>query len=213
MNSAVYKEKINDILKDKKTYKLVKLDPTNTFQKKNNELIKLWQQKDYISPILAKTLIIPNALPPKIYGLPKLHKENVPLRPIVSCIQSPFNELAKFQKNILNKVAYKNQFYIKNSFDFKDKIKDITLPKDYILVSLDVVSLYTNIPIQLAIKSIEKRWEDIKKITDIPKNEFIDSVNTTLNSTYFAYGCFNFQHNCSNCNGGHGGICLIQLKF
>lgn len=91
MNSVDYENKMNDILNDKKTYKLVKLDPTNTYQKKNNDLIKSWQHNDYISPSLAKSLITHNAVPPKIYGLPKLHKENISLRPIVSCIQSPFN--------------------------------------------------------------------------------------------------------------------------
>ena len=32
----------------------------------------------------------------RIYGLPKIHKEGVPLRPIVNTIGSPTYELAKF---------------------------------------------------------------------------------------------------------------------
>lgn len=188
MNSADYDKKMMDILSDKKTYKQVKLNPTNTYQKLNNDLIKSWQEKDYISPSIAKTLTIHNALPPKIYGLPKLHKEGIPLRPIVSCIQSPFNALALFQKTILNHTAYQNKYYIKNSFDFKDKIKNVKVPSNYVLISLDVISLYTSIPNVLAIKSVEKRWDKISTLTDIPKNEFISAIDTTLHSTFFAYG-------------------------
>lgn len=69
----------------------------------------------------------------------------------------------------------------------KKKLKNVKVPDDYVLISLDVVSLYTSIPNKLAIKSIEKRWNKIKTLTDIPKTEFVESVDTTLHSTYFAY--------------------------
>lgn len=55
-------------------------------QNKNNVLIKKWQNNNFITNEEAKKLLIHNALPPKIYGLPKLHKTNIPLRPIVSVI-------------------------------------------------------------------------------------------------------------------------------
>lgn len=174
MDSAYYDKKIMDILRDKKTYKQVKLNPINTYQKRNNDLIKSGQEKDYISPSIAKTL------PSKIYGLPKLHKESFSLRPIVSCIQSLFNALALFQSTILNHTAYQNKYYIKNSFDFNDKIKNVKVPDNYILISLDVISLYTSIPNLLAIKSVEKRWGKISTLTEIPKDESIFAIDTTL---------------------------------
>ena len=141
----------------------------------------------YISPNTAKNLQIRNALLPKIYGLPKLHKKNIPLRPIISCIQSPFNLLSKFLKNILSNIAYKNEYYIKDSFHFKQKLKNIQIPEEYILISLDLISLYTNIPISLATKIINKKWNNIKQYTDIPQDEFLKAVELTLNSTYFQY--------------------------
>jgi len=50
-----------------------------------------------------------------------------------------------------------------------------------------MVTLYTIFPNKLAVKSIEK-WNKIKTLTDIPKTEFVESVDTTLHShTYFAY--------------------------
>jgi hypothetical protein len=141
----------------------------------------------YISPDTANKLKIRNAVAPKIYGLPKLHKTNVPLRPIVSCIQSPFTPLSKYLKQILSKVAYKNAFYIKDARHFKEKVKKFQIPDNYILVSLDVVSLYTSVPISLSLEIVKKKWEEIKKFTDIPQDEFLKAIEITLKSTYFLY--------------------------
>lgn len=60
--------------------------------------------------------------------MPKLHKEGILLRPIVSSIQSPTENLPKFFKNILKNVINKKVYYFKNNS---------------ILASLYVVSLYT----------------------------------------------------------------------
>ena len=56
-----------------------------------------------------------------------------------------------------------------------------------ILASLDVISLFTNIPIDLVSKSIEKRWDYIIKNTTIPLNEFLSAVNFVLDSMFFIF--------------------------
>ena len=106
---------------------------------------------------------------PKIYGLPKLHKNNVPLRPIVSCFQSPFTPFSKYLKQILSKVAYKNYFYIKDARHFKENLKNFKISDNYILISLDVISLNTRVPISLSLESIKSKWEEINKFTDFPQ--------------------------------------------
>lgn len=52
------------------------------------------------------------------------------------------------------------------------------------LSSVIVVSLFTNIPIELAVKSIEKRWDKIKKAISILKNE-LAAVSFVLDSASF----------------------------
>jgi hypothetical protein len=52
-----------------------------------------------------------------------------------------------------------------------------------------MVSLFTNIPMDLVIKSIKKRWNEIQTNTSIPLNEFLIGINMVLNSTFF-----NFNH-------------------
>ena len=108
MNSVDYDKKITDLLLDKKTY--------------NNDLITKWEKLLYISPETAKKLKIRNAVASKMYGLLTVHKNNIPLRPIVSCVQSPFTPLSKYLKQTLSNVSNKNKFYIKGARHFKEKI-------------------------------------------------------------------------------------------
>ncbi|XP_018399364.1 PREDICTED: uncharacterized protein LOC108777067, partial [Cyphomyrmex costatus] len=77
--------------------------------------------------------------------------------------------------------------FIKNSSDLINKLKNKKLDTNSVLVSLDVVSLFTNIPIDLASDSVIKRWDSISKKTDIPLNEFLIAFKLVLNSTFFIF--------------------------
>lgn len=52
-------------------------------------------------------------------------------------------------------------------------------------MSLDMVSLFTNIPIDLAMDNISNRWHFIAHKCVIPQNEFLLAVWVVLDSTYF----------------------------
>ena len=47
-------------------------------------------------------------------------------------------------------------FYIKDTTDFQDKIKNLSVPKDVFLVTADVLSLYSNIPHEAGLKSLKE---------------------------------------------------------
>ena len=187
MNKTDYNNKINDLLNDSTTYKIIHKDPTNTYQNTANNLITSWVKNGNLNKNAATKLKTHNALPPKIYGLPKLHKINHPLRPIVSCIQSPFYNIAKYLTDILKNIVNKTETYTKDSWTFKTFINQITIPDNYTLISLDVISLYTNTPIDLAIEIITNKWTDIQQHTTLNLQQFTHAVKLTLNSTYFQY--------------------------
>lgn len=67
---------------------------------------------------LKKKLIPSCETIPRIYGLPKIHKERVPLRPIVNTIGSPTYELAKYVAKILKLLVGNTDSFIKDSHDF-----------------------------------------------------------------------------------------------
>ena len=52
--------------------------------------------------------------PPRIYGLPNIHKADTPLRPIVSCVSTFANDLSAFLGNILSPLTGSANFTVKN---------------------------------------------------------------------------------------------------
>lgn len=50
-----------------------------------------------------------------------------------------------------------------------DCLGELTLPDDYIVISLDVVSLFANIEKYLTVSIIKEKWGTISAYTDIPK--------------------------------------------
>lgn len=182
-----YEEKMETLLSDKNTYKEIKKDPTAIQQSRNNQLITKWKEELIIDLKTANKLKNRNTRPPRIYGLPKVHKQGTPLRPIVSCIQSPLYELEKYLGEILKNIVGKTEANIKDSWEFIKYIKNKSIPDNHSIISLDVISLYTNIPIQLALSVIKNKWNEIEPHTNLPKNEFYDAMKMCLTSSYFSY--------------------------
>ncbi|CAH3031867.1 unnamed protein product, partial [Pocillopora meandrina] len=74
------------------------------------------------------------------------------LRPIVSFVNSPTYAISGYLARILSPVAGNTDYTVKNSCEFADFIRDKTLNACEELVSFDVVSLFTKIPVDLAVK-------------------------------------------------------------
>lgn len=58
---------------------------------------------------------------------------------------------------------------------------------DHKLISLDVVSIFTNVPKELALNSIKKRYNFITTITPIPMKEYVLAISLILDSTFFTF--------------------------
>ncbi|XP_030746552.1 uncharacterized protein LOC115875272 [Sitophilus oryzae] len=142
MKSEDYRSKIEDLL-EPQTYKLLKKDPTALIVRNTNRLIKASSLPEH----LKSKLINSEAQPPRLYGLPKIHKASVPLRPIVSAPGSPTYNLAKYLTTILQPKVGNTNSYVKDSTHFVQKLKDIKLEPSDIMVSFDVVSLFTRVPL------------------------------------------------------------------
>ena len=80
-----------------------------------------------------------------MYGLPKVHKDGCPIRPIVSSINTVSYNVAKFLVDILQPVST-NQFTCKNTLSFVNDLKSRNFDSCF-LASFDVESLFTNVPL------------------------------------------------------------------
>jgi len=182
-----YINKMEINLSDNNTYTLVQRNPINKLIEELKRTLKRWLQNDYISSYTHSQINASNAILPRAYGLPKIHKIGHPLRIIVSSIGSPLHNFATFLKIILQTSFPITCNNFKNSVEIVKKLANIYIPEDHDLVSLDVVSLFTNVPIDLVMEVLDNRWNLIEPHTKIPKNEFLNAVKFTLDSTYFIF--------------------------
>ena len=136
---------------------------------------------------LHKMLYCSDGLLPRVYGLPKIHKPGCPLRIIVSSIGNPLYSLATYLHNMLFKTIPKADSYIKNSFQLVEKLKRLYITGEYKLISLDVTSLFTNVPIEIAVDCVNEQWSFISKDCSLPKNEFLEAIRFILDSTFFSF--------------------------
>lgn len=102
------------------------------------------------------------------YMLPKIHKEPTkwsipfqvpPGRPIVSDCDSETYYTAEYLDHFLNPLSIRHASYIKDTYDFVEKVKQIEVPVDSFLFSMDIDSLYTNIDIGEGINSIRRIFQ------------------------------------------------------
>jgi len=187
MDRVEYLNKIERMLQDQNTYIMIKKNSMKNIEKNLNDMLKKWFQNNYITKQTYFSLFSSDSVLPKAYGLLKIHKKNFPFRIIVSSINTALYALASYLQSIITSSLTLDNKQVKNSFELYKALSGTELCNTYELISLDVVSLFTNIPQDLAINSIFNRWTLIKEETYIPKEEFIEAIKLILSSTYFVF--------------------------
>ena len=132
----------------------------------------------------------------RFYSLPKIHKPGIPLRPIVSFVNSPTYAISGYLARILSPVVGNTDYTVKNSCEFADFIRDKTLNACEKLVSFDVVSLFTKIPVDLAVKVVEERLREDASLgqrTSLPVEDIIHLLSFCLKTTQFTYNGTYYQ--------------------
>ena len=116
-------------------------------EKRINEILKSLKSSGSLSDKQYKKIKAVGSRPGVLCGLCKVHKAIVdvcpPFRPILSAIGTTTYKIAKFQVPIKNCLTI-NEFTVKDSFSFAKKI--VEKDSNFYMGSLDVDSLFTNIP-------------------------------------------------------------------
>ncbi|XP_062538217.1 uncharacterized protein LOC134206504 [Armigeres subalbatus] len=186
MQREEYDGKLQRMIDDDNTYKKLTRDPTSSYQKRNNEFAKRLADLKLIDRATEMKLKTYRAISPRIYGAPKAHKEGLPLRPVVPCMTSPSYTLSQFVGKIIQKTIA-GRYNVTNSFSFCQYIKSIQLPPGYVLISLDVVSLFTSIPKDLVLRDVINNWVNIKQNTDINLDLFLEITEFCIDCSYFQF--------------------------
>ncbi|XP_062539104.1 uncharacterized protein LOC134207396 [Armigeres subalbatus] len=186
MQREEYDGKLQRMIDDDNTYKKLTRDPTSSYQKRNNEFAKRLADLKLIDRATEMKLKTYRAISPRIYGAPKAHKEGLPLRPVVPCMTSPSYTLSQFVGKIIQK-SIDGRYNVTNSFSFCQYINSIQLPPGYVLISLDVVSLFTCIPKDLVLRDVINNWVNIKQNTDINLDLFLEITEFCIDCSYFQF--------------------------
>ena len=121
--------------------------------------------------------------PPRIYGLPKIHKSEIPLRPIVSCVNTFAYDLSAHLADILFPLTGKSDFTVTSSTHFVSTISHERIQENEVMVSFDVESLFANVPIEGAVKAALCKLENdpgLADRTNITPTQIADLLNFTL---------------------------------
>ena len=164
INKTEYNLVMKKLFSDRSKFKLIQKDPALTGLKtiqncvntmfKRNEISE--EEKNQLRPMAAQL--------GRAHGLPKTHKAYanlLSLRPIIDTTSTPYYNIGKFLSSLLQPLTH-NDYNLKDSFDAVKRISSIP-PKlfdeeDYQLVSFDVQSLFTNVPVKKTINIILDRF-------------------------------------------------------
>ena len=127
---------------------------------------------------------------PKFYGLPKIHKKETPLRPIVSSIGSVSYATSKELARILKPLVGRSPYHVHSNQDLLEDLRSLKLEKGECLMSFDVKALFTSVPVQPAIHVIQKLLEedqDLKQRTSMTVNHIISLLEFCLGRTNFTF--------------------------
>ena len=147
-----YEKEALSQLNDNKYYEKIQAQPDMIITAQTNTITNYVKDLFKFGDIDYKTLkyLLPPSPPriPIFYLLPKIHKPNNPGRPIISGCDSPTDRLSSFIDTHLKPLCSSLPSYIKDTNHFLQTIFNITtpLPPNTILATIDVKSLYTNIP-------------------------------------------------------------------
>ena len=150
MNRTDYMDKARSLLADTTTYREQNNDPTNKLINEINKTLKTLQDLGEITKAERWTMKAEGTSLAQFYGLPKVHKEGTPLGPIVSLPGTPTYKLAKYLWRRLHPLTMNSQHSIDNAKQFLEKLSNIHLDVDDMMVSFDVTALFTSIDLHLA---------------------------------------------------------------
>jgi hypothetical protein len=109
LNESTYKEKVSSLV-ESRVYYILHKDPSFQIERKIQKLLTI--HKSVLPAALKHKLTSGHSKSPHLYGLPKIHKPDIPLRSIVSSIDSPCYALADF----LSPPAGNTGTFMKNSY-------------------------------------------------------------------------------------------------
>ena len=189
MKKEDYIKKSEELL-NTPTYKKIAEDPTSKQKTKLISILKNIKAEGGLKEENYRKMYPTGAVSPKYYGLPKIHKPGIPLRPIILSTGTVTYNTAKELAKILKPLVGLSSHHVHNTKDFIDHIKEVRLRPGECITSYDVTSLFTSVPIKPVLNIIQQRLttdQDLKNRTSMSIQHIINLLEFCLNGTSFVF--------------------------
>ena len=200
MKKCDYIAEVERQLHNSKYYEKLESDPSGEVKSIIEDCIEeLSEETPYMSDLFD---VFPSEIrTPQFYILPTTHKErdeSLPLgypgRPIVSACNSSTDNISKYIDYILKPLMQSLPSYVKDTTDFIQKLKSTKLAhaKSY-LVTLDVSSLYNNIPHKDGLDACRFFLNNASTSNDLPVESILKLVELVLENNHFQFNKENYM--------------------
>ena len=184
-------------------YSTINRDPTHRISSNVIKILKRLEKNNELTRRERLDLTISDPICPQMYGLPKIHKEGIPLRPIVCFIGSPTYDISAMLSRILQPLVEHSSRRIKNSAQLCDILRAVHLEESERLVSYDVINLFGSVPtteaVQLAITRLRSD-ASLSTRTKLSIESIGELLKLCMGETYFK--CFSTCFKSSTCPMG-----------
>ena len=179
MDRVEYSNKLADLIENG-GYCKVKKNPNLKTKRKLSQILS--KNKDLIPQRKYRQLIQHYSKLPHIYGLPKIHKDGIPLRPIVHCRGSACHPLSCYLVKIVNPLRGKSSSYVRNSTHFVEKIRNAPIHSN------QIVSLFTKVPTDETLAVVQDMLavdSSLEERTCISIDNLMEMLTFCVETTYF----------------------------
>jgi hypothetical protein len=129
-----------------------------------------------------------NPTAPNLHPTIKLHKPNIPIRPVINCKNAPAYGLAKqLTKMLHNHVYLPYTHNVRNSIHIMTDLQPIELNRDMRICSFDIKNMYINIPKRNAINIINNILESHSEIHMNIRKEIMHIMQMVMEQNYFQF--------------------------
>ena len=192
MNRDKYHKKCLELL-DMEQFQKLNHDPTKTTERKVQNTLRKIKWKLSINEY--KRIYPTGSSPGKLYGtVRKIRKlsdgdsvEKLPIRPIISNLNTATYHLAKYLAKLLSPLST-SEYTVSSSKEFMTTIKNVQVPSGFHMVSFDVKSLFTNVPLEYTIGLVlERIYNKGELVTNITRSEMKEMLLLCTKNVHFSY--------------------------
>lgn len=126
---------------------------------------------------------------PIFYGLPKVHKTPMSLRPVVSTHSSLLSVFSVWLDYKMKDLLHLVKSYLKDSYSLIQELKEFKLPDSTLLFTADAKSMYTNIDSASGVSALQELIYTNRKLipTEFPIELFLQILKVVMDNNIFSF--------------------------